>query len=71
MNRLHYGFGCFLFGSVLTTFSLFGSPLLDIMACRGCDLGPFGLLGVERIIAMMAAMFFLLWFGHQFEEAKK
>jgi len=71
MNRLHYGFGCFFLGSVLTTFTLFGSPLLDIMACRGCDLGPFGLLGVERTIVMMAAMFFLLWFRYDVKEAKK
>jgi hypothetical protein len=70
MKRLYDGFGCFMLGSVLTTFALFGSPLLDIMACRGCDLGPFGLLGVERTLVTMAALFFLLWFGHGYGEVK-
>lgn len=65
MRRLLYGFGCFLLGSILTTMTLFGSPLLAIMECPGCDTGPYGLLGVQRTIAFMAAFFFLLWFGYQ------
>jgi len=78
MRRLLYGFGCFLLGSILTTMTIFGSPLLELLECRGCDsftLGPYGILGVERTIVFMAAFFFLLWFGYQpdvdVEEDKK
>jgi len=74
MRRLLYGFGCFLLGSILTTMTLFGSPLLPLLECRGCDsftLGPYGILALERTIALMAAFFFLLWFGYQVEEDKK
>lgn len=71
MNRIIYGLGCFFLGSVLTTMVLFGSPLLELMACSGCDLSPYGLLGVYRAIGLVAAFFFLLWFGYQAEEVKQ